>query len=146
VSRQRASTLTLLVALADLVDDGEDAGFVSGGDQGLGFAELILDLDELLGGLVDVSGEDQGELFGERFRDRNAGGGVAEGAYEGGVDFYRACAEELAYAAGDGGVEGAAEEGRGGGVGAGLNLLLLVELGFFLGTAEREEVEDVGFG
>ncbi len=34
----------------------------------------------------------------------------------------------------------------GGGVGAGLDLLLLVELRFFLGAAEREQVEDVGFG
>ena len=118
----------LAIAFSDLEDDGEDAGFVAGGDEGFGFADLVLDLDELLGALVDVGGEDEGELLGERLGDGDAGGGVAERADEGGVDFDRACAEEFAYAVGDGGVERAAEERAGGGVGAGLELLLLVDL------------------
>src|SRR5262249_38762790 len=57
----------------------------------------------------------------------------------------RACSEEFADAAGDGGVERAAEQSAGGGIAARLHLLLLIELRLFLGAAEREQVEDVGF-
>ena len=71
---------------------------------------------------------------------------LAEGADEGGIDFDGAAAEELGDAVGDGGVEGSAEQRVGGGVGAGLLLLGVRDLRFFLGFAEGEQAEDVGLG
>jgi hypothetical protein len=82
----------------------------------------------------------------ELLLDSDAGGGVAEGAEVIGVDFDGAGAEELLHAAADGGVECAAEQGIGGGIGDGLLLLLGVEALLVGGVAEGEQGDDVGLG
>ncbi len=71
--------------------------------------------------------------------------GVAEGTDEGRVDLYAAYAEELLDAVTSSCVQRAAKESASGGIGALLRLAILIELGFFLGSAESEKGEDVGF-
>src|ERR1035441_1325779 len=79
------------------------------------------------------------------FLNRDARGRVAQRSYKRGVNLDGAAAEELADAVADGCVQCATEQRAGGGIGALLHLLLLVELRFLLGAAEGEQREDVGF-
>ena len=103
-------------------------------------------LDQLLAGGVDVGGVGEGEVAAELLLDDDAGGGVAEGAEVVGIDFDGAGAEEFLDAAAYGGVEGSAEQGIGGGIGAGLFLLLGIDALLIFSASEGEEGDDSDSG
>ena len=105
-----------------------------------------LGLDQLLARGVDVSGVSEGEVAAQLLLDDDAGGGVAQGAQVVGVHFDAPGPKELLHAAADGGVQGAAEQGVGGGVGAGLFLLLRVQALLALGAPQRQQGHHVGLG
>src|SRR5271157_866579 len=136
----------LAEAAGGFEDHGEDAGLVSGYEQRDVAVDGDLGLEQLLAGCINVGGIGEGDVPAHRLFDDDARGGVAQHAEVVGVHLDRTSPEELLHAAADGGVEGAAEQGVGGGIGKRLLLLLGVKALLILSAAEGQQGNHVGLG
>lgn len=146
-----ASTFFLLLfAAANAHVEADYAVLIAIAHDGDAAIHIVLSLNNLLRALRNVGGVSEGDVVGELLLDgdlRSVADGIGFGGEPLRIDFDVAGAEEAIEAAADGGVQGLAEDERGGLIGEGRLARLFLKLGrFFVGAAEREKRDDVGFG
>src|SRR5215469_2702373 len=124
------------IALANLVHDRKDAGFITSDDDRSVFINLVLKRNELLRRLVDVRGVGESQLLRQWLNHSNASGRVSKRADERRIDLDGTGSEQLTDAIGNSGVQCASEQCAGGRVLPGLLLLLRIELRLFLCSAQ----------